>query len=530
MASPADQASPPRPGGLFRTKSVEQSIADTDEPDSKLRRELGALDLTVFGVAVLIGAGIFTITARVAGDVTGPAIAVSFVIAAIACGFAGLCYAEFASTVPVAGSAYTFSYATFGEFIAWIIGWDLILEYALGAATVAKSWSSYLGKILDILGLGDSTSFTIGSVEVDWGAVLVIAALTVILVLGIKLSSRVSTIITSIKLLVVLFVIILGATLHQGGQLQPLHPAGRAAQGGLQRARVLAVLADRRAASGSTYGGFGLLAGASLVFFAFIGFDAVSTTAEETKNPQKDLPRGILGSLAVVTVLYVATSLVLVGMVNYTQLKSSPDGESKTLADAFTLVGADWASTIIAVGALAGLTTVVLVLMLGQSRVFYAMSRDGLLPRTLARTGKFDTPSTITIIIGTVCAVIAGFVPTTTIEEMVNIGTLFAFVLVAVGTWVLRSQAAEPAAQLHGEGAAGRRDARRDLVPVADAQPDRRDLDPVHRLDGDRRRHLLRLLAPQLRARQARAGRGVEREFPRTEIGALRAREHFPVP
>jgi basic amino acid/polyamine antiporter, APA family len=220
MASPATS----RQGGLFRTKSVEQSIADTDEPDSKLRRELGALDLTIFGVAVLIGAGIFTITARTAGDVTGPAIAVSFVIAAIACGFAGLCYAEFASTVPVAGSAYTFSYATFGEFIAWIIGWDLILEYALGAATVAKSWSSYLGKILDIVGLGDSTSFTVGGAEVDWGAILVIAVLTVVLVLGIKLSSRVSTIITSIKLLVVLFVIILGATYIKAVNYSPFIP------------------------------------------------------------------------------------------------------------------------------------------------------------------------------------------------------------------------------------------------------------------------------------------------------------------
>jgi APA family basic amino acid/polyamine antiporter len=433
MASPTTT----RQGSLFRTKSVEQSIADTDEPDSKLRRELGALDLTIFGVAVLIGAGIFTITARTAGDVTGPAIAVSFVIAAIACGFAGLCYAEFASTVPVAGSAYTFSYATFGEFIAWIIGWDLILEYALGAATVAKSWSSYLGKILDIVGLGDSTSFTVGGVEVDWGAIVVIAALTVVLVLGIKLSSRVSTIITSIKLLVVLFVIILGATYIKAANYSPFIPPAeppKAGASGLESS-LLSLLVG---SEGSTYGGFGLLAGASLVFFAFIGFDAVSTTAEETKNPQKDLPRGILGSLAVVTVLYVATSLVLVGMVNYTQLKSSADGENKTLADAFTLVGANWASTIIAIGALAGLTTVVLVLMLGQSRVFYAMSRDGLLPRGLARTGRYDTPSTITIIIGALCAVIAGFVPTTTIEEMVNIGTLFAFVLVAVGTWILR--------------------------------------------------------------------------------------------
>jgi APA family basic amino acid/polyamine antiporter len=425
-------------GGLFRTKSVEQSIADTDEPGSKLRRELTALDLTVFGIAVLVGAGIFTITARTAGDVAGPAGSISFVIAAIGCGFAGLCYAEFASTVPVAGSAYTFSYATFGEFIAWIIGWDLILEYALGAATVAKSWSKYLGQVFEAVGLPGTTSVELGAVSFNWGAVLIIAALTVILILGIKLSSRVSTIITGIKVLVVLFVIVLGATYIKAVNYTPFIPPAeppKPSASGLESSVLALVLGN----DGSTYGVFGLLAGASLVFFAFIGFDAVTTTAEETRNPQKDLPRGILGSLAVVTVLYVATSLVLVGMTNYTTLKTPPGSEdTATLATAFTLVGADWASTIISVGALAGLTTVVLVLMLGQSRVFYAMSRDGMLPRGLARTGRYGTPTTITIIIGVLCALIAGFVPTTTIEEMVNIGTLFAFVLVAIGTWVLR--------------------------------------------------------------------------------------------
>ncbi len=426
-------------GGLLRTKSVEQSIADTEEPGTKLRRELGALDLTVFGVAVLIGAGIFTITARTAGDVAGPAVAVSFVIAAIGCGFAGLCYAEFASTVPVAGSAYTFSYATFGEFVAWIIGWDLILEYALGAATVAKSWSKYLGQVFEAVGLPGSASVELGPVTLDWGAILVIAALTVILVLGIKLSSRVSTVITAIKVLVVLFVIVVGATFIRAANYSPFIPAAqppKASASGLESSLFALIVGN----NGSNYGVFGLLAGASLVFFAFIGFDAVSTTAEETRNPQKDLPRGILGSLAVVTVLYVATSLVLVGMTSYQNLKTPADrpDDTATLATAFTQVGATWASTLISVGALAGLTTVVLVLMLGQSRVFYAMSRDGMLPRNLARTGRFSTPTAITVIIGVACALIAGFVPTTTIEEMVNIGTLFAFVLVAIGTWILR--------------------------------------------------------------------------------------------
>ncbi|MHC1559439.1 amino acid permease [Actinomycetospora sp. C-140] len=423
---------------LLRTKSVEQSIADTDEPEHKLRRDLTWIDLTIFGVSVLVGAGIFTITARVAGDVSGPAVSIAFVIAAIACGFAGLCYAEFASTVPVAGSAYTFSYATFGEFIAWIIGWDLILEYALGAATVAKSWSKYLGQIFEAVGLPGSAKVDIGITEFDWGAVLVIAVLTVILVLGIKLSSRVSAILTITKVLVVLFVIVVGATFIRWANYSPfIPPAEPPKEGGSGLDSSLLSLIF--GSDGSTYGAFGLLAGASLVFFAFIGFDAVSTTAEETKNPQKDLPRGILGSLGVVTVLYVLTALVLTGMVSYTQLKTPPGtDDTATLATAFSLVGADWASTIISVGALAGLTTVVLVLMLGQSRVFFAMSRDGLLPRNLARTGRYDTPSTITVIIGVFCAILAGFFDATVIEEMVNIGTLFAFVLVAIGTWVLR--------------------------------------------------------------------------------------------
>ncbi|MDD7963774.1 amino acid permease [Actinomycetospora lemnae] len=423
-------------GGLFRTKSVEQSIADTDEPGSKLRRELGALDLTIFGVAVLIGAGVFTITARVAGDITGPAIAISFVIAAIACGFAGLCYAEFASTVPVAGSAYTFSYATFGEFIAWIIGWDLVLEYALGAAVVSKSWAQYLGELFS--GSSSAASLELGPVTFDWGAVLVIGALTVVLVLGIKLSSRVSATITAIKVLVVLLVIVVGLFYVRAQNYTPfIPPPGGEQEGGSGAdASLLSLIAG---SEGSTFGVYGLLAGASLVFFAFIGFDAVSTTAEETRNPQKDLPRGILGSLGVVTVLYVATSLVLVGMVSYTQLSTPPGSEdSATLATAFSLVGANWASTVISIGALAGLTTVVLVLMLGQSRVFYAMSRDGLLPRGLARTGSRGTPVMITIIIGALCAVLAGFFPIDELESMVNIGTLFAFVLVAVGTVYLR--------------------------------------------------------------------------------------------
>ncbi|MFC9555135.1 amino acid permease [Rhodococcus sp. NPDC056960] len=417
-----------RPTGLFRTKSIEQSIRDTDEPETKLRKDLTAWDLTVFGVAVVIGAGIFTLTARTAGNVAGPAVSAAFVIAAIACGLAALCYAEFASTVPVAGSAYTFSYATFGELVAWIIGWDLILEFALAASVVAKGWSLYLGEVI-----GNHTPIAhIGSVTFDWGAVLIVAIITVVLATGTKLSSRVSLVITSIKVAVVLVVVVVGAFYIDTDNYSPYIPPSEAGSTGEGIHQSLFSYAT--GAGGSTFGWYGLLAAASLVFFAFIGFDIVATTAEETKDPQKALPRGILGSLLIVTVLYVAVTLVLTGMVDYHELA----GDSSNLATAFGIHGITWAKNLISFGALAGLTTVVMVLMLGQTRVLFAMSRDGLMPRQLAPTGKHGTPVRITVLVGVVVAVLAGVFPIGTLEEMVNIGTLFAFVLVSIGVIVLR--------------------------------------------------------------------------------------------
>jgi APA family basic amino acid/polyamine antiporter len=426
--------------GLWRTKSIEQSIADTDDPGTKLRRNLSAWDLTVFGVAVVIGAGIFTLTARTAGDFAGPSTALAFVFAAIACALAALCYAEFASTVPVAGSAYTFSYATFGEFVAWIIGWDLILELAVGAAAVSKGWSAYLQTVLGYLfGSGAKTTFDIGSVTVDWGAFIVVAALATLLAVGTKMSSRFSMVMTAIKVLIVLFVIVLGFFYIKSANYTPFIPpaasSGSSSSTGIDQS-VFSLLAG---GGSSSFGGFGLLAAASLVFFAFIGFDIVATTAEETKNPQKSVPRGIFGSLAIVTVLYVAVSLVVVGMVNYKDLATSAgDGSKKTLATAFTLNHVDWAANIISVGALAGLTTVVMVLMLGQVRIIFAMSRDGLMPRGLAKTSKQGTPKNATIIVGALVALTATFFPADKLEEMVNVGTLFAFILVSAGVLVLR--------------------------------------------------------------------------------------------
>lgn len=423
--------------GLWRTKSIERSIADTDEPETKLRKDLTAWDLTVFGVAVVIGAGIFTVTASTAGNVAGPSVVISFVIAAIACGLAALCYAEFASTVPVAGSAYTFSYATFGEFVAWVIGWDLVLEFALAAAVVAKGWSAYLSQVLSLVGLDVPTIVPIGPVDFDWGTVLIVLVLGTLLAVGTKLSSRFSQVITAIKVAVVLLVIIVGIGYVKAANYTPFIPPAQPSppgSGSLNQS-LFSLIAG---GSSSSFGVFGLLAAASVLFFAFIGFDIVATTAEETRNPQRNVPRGILGSLAIVTVLYVAVSLVVTGMEPYTKLATGSDGTKKTLATAFADNGVHWAAAIIAIGALAGLTTVVMVLLLGQTRVLFAMGRDGLIPRGLARTGRHGTPVRATVLVVVAVVVAGGFFPSGDLEEMVNVGTLFAFVLVSLGVIVLR--------------------------------------------------------------------------------------------
>ncbi|WP_030164616.1 APC family permease [Kitasatospora arboriphila] len=419
---------------LTRTKSVEQSMADTEEPGSQLKKSLTWWDLTVFGVSVVIGAGIFTITASTAGNKAGPAISLSFVMAAVACALAALCYAEFASTVPVAGSAYTFGYATFGEFLAWILGWDLILEFAVGAAVVSKGWSSYLGTVF---GFAGGTTEIAGH-TVDWGALVIVSVITVLLVLGTKLSSTFSAVITAIKVTVVLLVIIVGFFYIKADNYKPFIPESQPSESGGKS--VDSTLFSLITGGGdSSYGWYGVLAAASIVFFAFIGFDVVATTAEETKNPKKDVPRGILGSLAIVTVLYILVTIVVTGMLSYKELATSAgNGEPKNLAYAFGQNGVTWAEKAISIGALAGLTTVVMVLMLGQSRVLFAMARDGLLPRSLSKTSKFGTPARIQIIVGVAVAIVAAFFPIEKLEEMVNVGTLFAFVVVAAGVIVLR--------------------------------------------------------------------------------------------
>jgi basic amino acid/polyamine antiporter, APA family len=417
---------------VFRTKSVEQSMRDTEEPDHRLKKELSALDLTVFGVGVIIGTGIFVLTGVAANTTAGPAVALSFVVAAIACGLAALCYAELASTVPVAGSAYTFSYATLGELIAWIIGWDLALEFVLAGAVVAVGWSQYLAAMLETLGLQLPAALAGNEGAFNLTAALIVLVLTVVLVLGIKISARVNAIVVTIKVLVVLFVIAAGLFFVKAENYSPFIPPSQPAEAatGGQATLVEAIFGQAPA----NFGVSGILAAGALVFFAYIGFDVVATTAEETRNPQRDVPRGIIGSLAICTALYVAVSLVVVGMQHYTEL----DTEAP-LATAFQSVGQPIFANLITLGALASLTTVMMILMLGQSRVAFAMSRDGLLPVGLSKVHpRFGTPYRITIIIGIVVAALAGFIPLEELAELVNIGTLFAFVLVSVAVIVLR--------------------------------------------------------------------------------------------
>jgi basic amino acid/polyamine antiporter, APA family len=418
--------------GRWRTKSVEQSIADTDEPGTQLRKDLSWWHLAVFGVSVVIGAGIFTVTASTAGDITGPAIWISFLIAAITCGLAALCYAEFASMLPVAGSAYTFSYATFGEFLAWTIGWNLVLELAIGGAVVAKGWSSYLSTIFGL----PSSTIDLGAFRLDWGALVIVALVATLLALGTKLSSHFSAVITAIKVSVVLLVIVVGAFYIKPANYSPFIPPPEVSHAGSGVNQSLLSLFT--GAHSSHYGWFGVLAGASIVFFAFIGFDIVATMAEETKHPQRDVPRGILVTLGLVTVLYIGVSIVLSGMVPYTALKTTAAGHHANLATAFALNGVHWASGIISVGALAGLTTVVMVLVLGGCRVLFAMARDGLLPRQLAKTGSRGTPVRITVLVALLVGATASAFPADKLEEMVNVGTLFAFLLVSAGVIVLR--------------------------------------------------------------------------------------------
>ncbi|MFI6942404.1 amino acid permease [Streptomyces sp. NPDC050418] len=422
---------------MFRTKSVEQSIRDTEEPEHALKKSLSALDLTVFGVGVIIGTGIFVLTGKVAKENAGPAVALAFVVAGLVCALAALCYAEFASTVPVAGSAYTFSYASLGELPAWIIGWDLILEMALGCAVVAVGWSGYVRSLMDTAGLHLPDALT-GTHDGNFGfdilACALVLLLTGILIAGMKLSSRVTAVVVAIKVTVVLIVIVVGAFFITGSNYKPFIPPSQPVEAGSGLAAPLIQTIFGWAPT--NFGVMGIFTAAAVVFFAFIGFDIVATAAEETKNPQRDVPRGILGSLLICTVLYVLVSIVVTGMQKYTELSTDAP-----LADAFKAVGHPFWAGLISFGAAVGLTTVCMILLLGQTRVFFAMSRDGLLPRQFSVVHpRFRTPYRSTILLGVIVAIVAGFTSIDVLAELVNIGTLFAFVVVAIGVVILRKK------------------------------------------------------------------------------------------
>jgi APA family basic amino acid/polyamine antiporter len=424
-------------GDLFRTKSIEQSIRDTADPERALTRSLSAGDLTVFGVGVVVGTGIFVLTGKVAKQTAGPAVALAFVVAGVVCALAALCYAEFAATVPVAGSAYTFSYASLGELPAWIIGWDLILELALGCAVVSVGWSGYVRSLLDTAGVrlpGALSGPHGGRFGFDVLAAALVLLVTAVLVAGMRLSSRVTGLVVAIKVAVVLIVIAVGACYVTAANYHPFIPQARPMAGGAGLGAPLIQLMTGY--TPATFGVMGIFSAAAVVFFAFIGFDVVATAAEETVHPQRDVPRGILGSLVICTALYVAVSVVVTGMQRYTAL--SVDAP---LADAFKAVGHPFWAGLISFGAAVGLTSVCMILLLGQSRVFFAMSRDGLVPRLFSRVHpRFGTPYLATALLGSAVAVLAGFTSIDVLADLVNIGTLFAFVVVAVGVVLLRGR------------------------------------------------------------------------------------------
>ncbi|HTO73234.1 MAG TPA: amino acid permease [Gemmatimonadales bacterium] len=417
---------------LFRRKSITELQAEA-ESDHSLKRVLGPWNLTFLGIGAIIGTGIFVLTGTVAAQNAGPAVVLSFVLAGVASIFAALCYAEFASLVPMAGSAYTYGYATLGEFIAWIIGWDLILEYALGAVTVAIGWSGYVVSFLKDIGItvpaefsaahGTQVQLADGSVVTavfNLPAVIIIAIVTTLLVVGIKESANVNNVIVFLKVAVVLIFIVGASHAINAANWHPFIPPQTIGPDG--------------APVRGSFGWDGIVAGAGVVFFAYIGFDAVSTAAQEARNPQKDMPIGIIGSLLVCTLLYILVSGIATGVMSYTEL-NVPD----PIAVVADRAGLGWISTFIKLGAIAGLSSVVLVMLLGQSRVFYSMARDGLLPQWVNNVHpKFQTPWITSIVTGVAVAIPAGWFTVREAGSLVSIGTLLAFVIVSIGILVLR--------------------------------------------------------------------------------------------
>lgn len=431
---------------LFIKKPIGALLSEaSDTGNQTLKRSLGSLSLVALGIGAVIGAGLFSITGMAAANYAGPGIMISFIIAAVGCAFAGLCYAEFASMIPVAGSAYTYSYATMGEFIAWIIGWDLVLEYAVGAATVASSWAGYFGELFKTFGralppemmMTPFDSATTANGEVVHGllnlpAVFIVVLMSLILIRGTSESAWVNGIIVVLKVSIVLVFIIVGWKYVRPENLQPLIPENTGKFG--------------------SFGWSGIIRAAAVVFFAYIGFDAVSTAAQETKNPKKSMPIGILGSLAICTVLYIFFAYVMTGVANYKMFNTGGGSDLAPVAIAIKQmgpVGVDglvspaypWLNTMIIVAILLGYSSVILVMLLGQSRVFYSMSTDGLLPKVFSQIHpKRRTPYKSNLLFMVFVSAFAAFVPGRVVGEMTSIGTLFAFILVCIGVMVMRTR------------------------------------------------------------------------------------------
>ena len=394
---------------IFRTKSVSSLIAET-KGDKSLKKALGAFELTMLGVGAIVGSGIFVLTGYAAARFSGPALVISFIIAGFACAFAALCYAEFAAVVPVAGSAYTYGYAALGEVWAWTIGWDLILEYSVCIGAVAIGWSGYAVSLLKNIGINLPSQLTASPFEggiINLPAVLIILGIGTLLIMGVKESAKFNNLIVIIKLTVIFLFIFLAVGHVKPANWHPFMP----------------------------YGISGVLQGAAYVFFAYIGFDAVSTAAEEVKNPQKDLPKGIIASLIICTILYIVVSAILTGAVPYLKFMHT----AAPVAFALEQMGINWGASLVSVGAIFGLTSVLLVMLFGQTRIFFAMSRDGLLPKVFGDVNeKTKTPVTSTLIVAIVTATIAGFLPIGIVSELTNIGTLAAFIIVSLGVIALR--------------------------------------------------------------------------------------------
>ena len=420
---------------LFQTKSIEQLVGDVEHGGRALRRSLSALDLTLLGVGAIIGTGIFVLTGTAAANQAGPAITMSYLAAGQACGVSARCYAEFASMIPIAGSAYTYAYATLGELVAWMIGWDLILEYAVGSMTVAIGWSGYMQRLL--AGFGVTLPMSLGAAPpvgiINLPAVLIVLGIMVLLVIGVRESARFNAVMVAIKVVAVLFFLAAGVSYVEPANWTPFMP----------------------------YGMPGVMAAAAVVFFAYIGFDAVSTTAEEAKNPQRDLPIGIITSLVVCTVLYLAVGAVLSGIVPVVEYRAVADALpgvaqvpiedsvkflNAPVAYALSVIGLDWAAGLVSAGAVAGITSVLLVMLMSQPRIFFAMSRDRLLPTGVSKVHpRFGTPYITTIITCVIVAIVAGLTQIQVVGEMTSIGTLFAFVVVCAA--VLRLRVTRPEAK-----------------------------------------------------------------------------------